>query len=185
MKLSGDSHSHRGLPILSCGQDSQNPGEKGIHFNLASKFTSGAPRTALGDEGSVLAVGGVDPSSRPAGLSVRTPTAAGNGGGSSSALVTEGKMRSAALARNPSRSTRAWRPAPLLCKRLNVPVPKSALGTGWAAEGGATSAGGAPEQDLVGPRGKFVSTSSATNLPKVCGCCNAIKSGSISPPVFG
>ncbi len=55
------------------------------------------------------------------------------------------------VARQPVRSTSVWRPCPLLCKRLNVPVPETSKAVGWGRQG----------EELPG-----TSTSSSTTLTR-------------------
>lgn len=159
-------------------QESVRQRKEGLQFNLAIKFTS-ETASLQPDEHPVLPVGDGDSTRRAAGLSLRAPATLGASTTPSSASTPEGKKGGADAERKPVRSTLAWQPAPLLCKRLNVPVPRDLCGLDWTAsrgpQGGRGAASGA-EQDLLGPLGNFVVDSSASSQPKVCyaiACCCA------------
>ena len=127
----------------------------------------------------VAPVGGVDPASRPAGLTLRTPTALGASSSTSSPKASEHENRGTEKVRDPERSTFAWTPAPLLCRRLNVPVPKVSSLIDWAAKSGPPAGRGAavataPQQDLLGSLGKFVPEVSAPRHPKVRCCMHLV-----------
>lgn len=136
---------------------------------MASKFTSEKPQGVQAEDDPVAPVGGVNPASRPAGLTLRTPTALG-ASSRSSPKAPEPEIRGTGKIRDPERSTLAWTPAPLLCRRLNVPVPKISSLIDWATKSGPHAGRGAvaaPQQDLLGSRGNFVSEVSAPIHPKV------------------
>lgn len=109
---------------------------------------------------------GVDPASRPAGLTLRTPAATDASKELSSLAALEGMRGGAVVEKHPVRRTIDWTPAPLLCKRLNVPVPKTSSAGNWAMNGGGAAA--AAEHGVPASLRKFVPDSSAASLPKVC-----------------
>lgn len=87
---------------------------------LASKFT---PETCHMADSST----GLPPAARPAGLSLGKPRSVHGKIASSYAVASPDVRQTSELPFKPSRSTSSWRPAPLLCKRLNVPVPGGSL----------------------------------------------------------
>lgn len=133
----------------------------GLRFTLASKFTSEKPTGAKADDAAVQVAGGVDPASRPAGLTIRSPAANGLEK-SSTTSTSKDKHTGAEVVQNPIRRTIDWIPSPLLCKRLNVPVPKASSAVNWAVEGGLRAGHGAAAatgEDLIGSLKKFVPSS--------------------------
>lgn len=127
---------------------------------LASKFTSGRSRWSDPAAGSGTVV---DVSIRPAGLSL----ASGRREEQLHTEVTVLPTQEASQAKqaedapkDPTRSTLVWMPAPLLCKRLNVPVPVAVphgspgpgagKRRGWEA-GGQGWEGGSGASDRVEP----------------------------------
>lgn len=169
-------HEYRVISVTFCfvcfvncytsrAQESADQRQEGPQFSLANKFTSENTSSVQAQTEPLVPVGGVDPASRPAGLSFPTPIASGNSATSPSPAASAASMGGLDLGEKPVRSTFAWRPAPLLCKRLNVPVPKDDMAPmGGPHTGGASSAS---DQGLLGPLGKFVPDSSAVQ-PKVC-----------------
>lgn len=144
-------------------EDSSQPSE-GLRFSLASKFTSEKPVVAKANDALVQVVGGVDPASRPAGLTLRTPATTDPSTRSSSVPALGESSSGAEVDRKPVRRTIDWTPTPLLCKRLNVPVPKASSTADWTIMGGDAAT---PVQDVPAPLRKFVPESSASSLPKV------------------
>lgn len=156
--------------VSQCFQHSQEGAgqrSEGLQFSLANKFTSES-LSVRAEEDARPPAGGVDPSSRPAGLTLRTPATPGTSTSSSSAPA--GKSRGTDTGQTPVRSTLDWTPAPLLCKRLNVPVPRASSAKDWAAKDGSQigrgSTAAAVEQGILG-LSRFVPDSSASNRPKV------------------
>lgn len=155
-------------------QESFNQRSQGLSFSLANKFTSSKKQAdAKADDAPVHPVGGVDPASRPAGLTIRTPATSDSSNKASTASTsTENNIR-AGVGQNPVRRTIDWIPSALLCKRLNVPVSKAASAAmGRAIKGGLQADRGttasATEQDVLGSLRQFVPESSASGQPKVC-----------------
>jgi len=134
----------------------------GLRFSLASKFTSERPVGAKADDAGVLQVAGVDPASRPAGLTLRSP-AMSDSKISATASASEDKSSGAGVVQNPVRRTVDWVPSPLLCKRLNVPVPKASSAINWGGLQAGHGAAAATGEDLVGSLKKFVRGSSSSN----------------------
>ncbi len=153
--------SHSGPNIDDVLQEDRTPQSEGLRFSLASKFTTGSPAGAKADDAGAQVARGVDPASRPAGLTLRLP-ASSDSKISSTAPTSKYKNTGAEVVQNPVRRTIDWVPSPLLCKRLNVPVPKasSALNWGGLKAGHAAAATG---EDLVGSLKKFVRGSSPSN----------------------
>lgn len=145
-------------------QEGSSEPSEGLRFSLASKFTSENPPGAKAGDALVQVVGGVDPASRPAGLTLRTSATTDTSKKSSSVPALESNS-GAAVGKNPVRRTVDWTPAPLLCKRLNVPVPKASSAADWAMKGGGAAA--PAEHEVLASLRKFVSESSASSLPKV------------------
>lgn len=87
---------------------------------LASKFTS---ETGHREDSSP----DLRPAARPAGLSLGKPEPVHGKIASTYAVAPPGVHKTSEPSNKPSRSTLPWRPAPLLCKRLNVPVPGGSL----------------------------------------------------------
>lgn len=153
-------------------QENADHSKEGVQFSLAIKFTSEKPRNVQTEEDPVATVSGDDPSSRPAGLSLRTPVPLGSYSSRSSPKAPEHESRETEKVRDPERSTLAWTPAPLLCRRLNVPVPKVSALIDWATKSGPRAGRGAaaataPQQDVPGSLGKFVPEVAAPKQPKV------------------
>lgn len=153
-------------------QENVSQQSQGLPFSLANKFTSSEKEAdAKVDNASVHPVGGVDPSSRPAGLSIRPPATSDSSHKSSTAPASSENISRAKEGKNPVRRTIDWIPSALLCKRLNVPVPKAACAAGgWTMKGGVEASGptaSAPEQDVLGSLRQFVPESSASDQPKV------------------
>ncbi|CAM9965589.1 unnamed protein product [Scytosiphon promiscuus] len=150
----------------------QQPGS--LSFSLATKFTPETPAGSKVDAAPVQKGNGVDPASRPAGLTLRTPTTNGSSK-NPRAAPGRGEESAEAKVRNPVRRTIDWIPAPLLCKRLNVPVPKASSTMDWATKGRLQAglvATTAPKQDVVESLRKFVpdsSTSSRSQIPLLKG----------------
>lgn len=72
--------------------------------------------------------------------------------------------------RHPVRLTLPWKPAPLLCKRLNIPVPTASAELNWARKDrlfDGNNASPPPEQDHFQSMRKFVPDSSAARPRKV------------------
>lgn len=147
-------------------QESTDQQQEDLQFSLANKFTPENTSNVQAQTDPLFPVSGVKPASRPAGLSFRTPAVSGVSATSSSPAASAEKMDGVDRGQQPVRSTFAWMPAPLLCKRLNVPVPKDdRTRVGGPHTGGTSSA----SEGLLGPLGKFVPDSSAVQ-PKVCRC---------------
>lgn len=149
-------------------QGSGSQTKKGVQFSLATKFTPGIPPNVQAEERPPLLVGGVDPASRPAGLTLRSSVTFATSNSSPVPVPVESKG-GANASRNPVRSTLLWRPAPLLCKRLNVPVSTTSS-VKWVAKADPRTGhrkAGIAQQKLFGPSGKFVADSSAADQPKV------------------
>lgn len=143
-------------------QEDTNQQSEGLRFSLASKFTPGRPGGGKADDARFQVAGGVDPASRPAGLTLRSP--ATNGLNTSSTTTASKDIDTGAeVVRNPVRRTIDWVPSPLLCKRLNVPVPKSSSAINWGGLQAGHGAAAAPGEDLVGSLKKFVRGSSYSN----------------------
>lgn len=143
-----------------------------LPFSLANKFTSSEKEAdAEVDNAPLQPVGGVDPASRPAGLSIRTSATPDSSHKSSAAPASAENVSRAEVEKNPVRRSIDWIPSALLCKRLNVPVPKAACAAGgWAIKGGVEASGGTasiPEQDVLGSLRQFVPESSVSGQPKV------------------
>lgn len=136
---------------------------------LTTKFT---PERLPSNEvacGLASPVGGVDPAVRPSGLTVSTPAVAHAGLATHSAKTTTG-IQGQDAGRNPVRSISAWRPAPLLCKRLNVPVPPVSAAAVHLPNSGLNTSQGASaiaEGDVLRPLRQFVVDSSAVDQVKV------------------
>lgn len=84
------------------------------------------------------------------------------------------------LGHQPVRSTLPWRPAPLLCKRLNVPVPSALAELDWARKDGlfgGNHASPSAEQEPFQSVRKFVPDSSTVRPIKV-GIVQHITTGS-------
>lgn len=142
----------------------------GVPFSLANKFTSETSPGAGADDVPDQKLGGVDPASRPAGLTLRTPTINDFSAKSAAAGGQGEENDRAEEIRNPIRRTIDWIPAPLLCKRLNVPVPKASSTVDWAAKGSLQAgalAAAAPKQDALGSLRKFVQDSSISSRSQV------------------
>lgn len=148
-------------------QESSSQPSEGLRFSLTSKFTSEKPPGAKAGDALVQVGGGVDPASRPAGLTLRTP-ATTDASAKSPPVPTLAETRAGAEAgKEPVRRTVDWAPAPLLCKRLNVPVPKTSSAF-WAMKGG--GAAEPAEHGVPASLSKFVPESSASSQPKVRLC---------------
>lgn len=146
-------------------QESSSQPSQGLRFSLASKFTSETPSGAKAGDAPVQVVGGVDPTSRPAGLTLRTPATTDASTKSPSVPALAETRGGAEVGKDPVRRTIDWAPAPLLCKRLNVPVPKSASAVDWAMKGG--GAASPAKHGVPASLTKFVPESSASGQPKV------------------
>lgn len=142
----------------------------GLTFSLANKFTSETSADVQADDAPVQKRAGVDPASRPAGLTLRTPM--NNDSAKKPAVVpTQGQEDGRAKEiRSPVRRAIDWIPAPLLCKRLNVPVPKASSTMDSAVKGrlqAGLAAAAAPREDVLGSMQKFVPDSSTSSRPQV------------------
>lgn len=146
-------------------QEGSNQPSDGLRFSLASKFTSETPPGATSGDAVVQVMGLVNPASHPAGLTLRTPASTDASKQSSSVPASEVTRGGAEVKKIPVRRTIDWTPAPLLCKRLNVPVPKASSTADWATKGGGAAA--SAERGIPSSLRKFVPESSASSLPKV------------------
>lgn len=145
-------------------QGSSNQRSEGLPFSLATKFTSQTPATSKSDEAQDQVAGIVDPTGRPAGLTLRRPASTDTLNKASTATVSVDKSGGTEVELNPVRRTVDWIPVPLLCKRFNVPVPKTSSSMEWATKGGRPATA---EEEALGPLRKFVPDSSAINQPQV------------------
>lgn len=137
---------------------------------LASKFTSEKLSTNDAGASATIQFGSVDPAVRPAGLTLRTPTSSHTSSTESRAATPSTQRQGSNPERNPVRTTVAWRPAPLLCKRLNVPVPSPSAGLDWARKAmahGSQGASATSENPVLAPLNKFVPDSSVVRQIKV------------------
>ncbi|CAM9131081.1 unnamed protein product [Ectocarpus sp. 13 AM-2016] len=157
------SKDQRTLGPMSQGSSSQQ--SEGLPFTLATKFTSETPAASNSDEPQDQVAGIVDPTSRPAGLTLRRPASTDTLNKASTATVSVDKSCKTEVELNPVRRTVDWIPAPLLCKRFNVPVPKtSSSSLEWTTKGGRPAGA---EEEALGPLTKFVPDSSAINQPQI------------------
>ncbi|CAM9353055.1 unnamed protein product [Hapterophycus canaliculatus] len=161
------------VPLTSAGAAAaeHSTGASGsLPFSLANKFTSETSAGATADDVPVRRCAGVVPASRPAGLTLRTPTtddfwkksAVAPGEGEENGILKQ--------VQHPVRRTIDWIPASLLCKRLNVPVPKASSTVDWAAKGRPQSglvAATAQKEGMLGSLRKFVPDSSTSSRPQI------------------
>ncbi len=120
---------------------------------MASRFTSASSGDSGGGKGSSIGdtnasngdLGGRLPGLvivKPKGknLSSQGPSSVGPTTTSPSPSIPPGRpcvptVEKPTVARQPVRSTSVWRPCPLLCKRLNVPVPEISKAVKWGRQG--------------------------------------------------
>ncbi len=120
---------------------------------MASRFTSASSENSGGGKGSSIGdtnasngdLGGRLPGLaivKPKGksLSSQGPSSVGPTTTSPSPSILPGRPRvptveKPTVARQPVRSTSVWRPCPLLCKRLNAPVPEISKAVEWGRQG--------------------------------------------------
>ncbi|CAM9372051.1 unnamed protein product, partial [Choristocarpus tenellus] len=122
--------------FASSGIERQEQGVGGLQMALASKFTSGIQGSGETQRGTPSTTD--DLSMRPAGLSLpkvpgSTANVSSSASGDKCSVATEQGMKVVDI--TPVRITRPWSPVPLLCKRLNVPVPAVSKEVNWTSLG--------------------------------------------------
>lgn len=143
---------------------------EGLHVTLANRFISETTSTSKAGDNPPTAVDGL---AGAAGLKLRTSAPTGATDSPLSATISKARNIASEAKRNPVRSTFDWRPTPLLCKRLNVPVPNDSSTAGLASKGKFRSGDGTSGGELIysEPLQRFTSdssTSARSNRPKVC-----------------